>query len=81
MKLTPHLIDKINIALKNKGMNKSQLAAKIGYHRSHVSKILKGQVDDLNDDLVDLLNDALDMDLNPLRLDQVKLSPAATATG
>lgn len=77
MKLTQHLISKIQIALKAKGMNQSQLAEKIGYHRSHVSKILKGEVEHLSDELVDLLNDALGLDLNPVNFQQVSVSPAA----
>ena len=77
MKLTPHLINKIQIALDTQGMNQSQLASKIGYHRSHVSKMLKGEIENLSDDLVDLINDALKIDLNPINFQQVNVSPSA----
>ena len=74
MKITPHLINKIQIALKTKKMNQSQLAEKIGYHRSHISKLLKGEVDRLSDELIDKLNDALSLDLNPVDWQQAAIT-------
>jgi transcriptional regulator with XRE-family HTH domain len=77
VKITTHLINKIQIALKAKKMNQSQLAAKIGYHRSHISKLLKGEVVRLTPDLIDKLNDALTLDLNPMDWQQSAISPTA----
>lgn len=47
-------------------MNQTELAAKLSWHRASVSKLLTGKIDNLSDESVDIINDALAVDLQPL---------------
>jgi transcriptional regulator with XRE-family HTH domain len=65
MKCDAEIITRIQAAMKRKGLNQSQLAKAIGYHRSSISLLLKGKTPNIDDDLIDLLNDALGADVAP----------------
>lgn len=67
MKVTARVIAKIQMALSKKGMNQSALAEKIGWHRSNVSKLLKGGIETIAPEVIDKLNDTLSIDLQPIQ--------------
>lgn len=79
MKVTAPAIAKIQMALSTKGMNQSQLAEKVGWHRGNVSKLLKGGIDTMSDEMVDKFNDALGIDLEPLKTKQGNVSRTVLA--
>lgn len=58
-------------------MNQSQLAKRVGYHRSTISMLLKGKLANIDDDLVDLINDALDANIAPISRDIALVSSTA----
>jgi len=66
MKITRRMIAAIQMALSDQKMTQAALAKKLGYHRSHISKILKGEVDTISPDLIDGINDVLKLDLAPV---------------
>lgn len=79
MKVTAQVIAKIQIGLSTKGMNQTQLADRIGWHRGNVSKLLKGGIDTMTEDTVDKINDALGIDLQPLQFREGTVSQTVLA--
>lgn len=79
MKVTAQAITQIQMALKKLGMNQTQLAEKVGWHRGNMSKLLKGGIDTMNDDVVDKFNDALGIDLEPIKTNQGQVSKTVLA--
>jgi len=77
MKVTAEIITRIQRALSDKGMNQSQLADKMKVHRSTISTLLKGDQETITSKLVDKLNDALDIRLEPLIYEDGEVSPTA----
>lgn len=77
MKITPTIIGQIQTALAAKKMSQSELASRLHYHRSHISKLLKGEIETLTPDLLDGLNDVLDIDLVPVNFREGTVSPLA----
>jgi transcriptional regulator with XRE-family HTH domain len=74
MKVTPEVITKIQRGLTRKGMNQAKLAEKLGWHRASVSKLLKGKTDTLSDESIDIINDVLTVDLQPIAFPEGKVS-------
>jgi len=77
MKVTAEIITRIQRTLSDKGMNQSQLADKMKVHRSTISTLLKGEQETITAKLVDKLNDALDIRLEPLHYEEGVVSPTA----
>lgn len=77
MKITPRMIATIQIALTDKGINQAELSRRVGFHRSHMSNLLKGKVETIEEEKIDLINDVLGTDLAPLVFEQGEVSPLA----
>lgn len=77
MKCDAEIITRIQAAMKRKCLNQSQLAKAVGYHRSTISLLLKGKTPNIDDDLIDLLNDALGADVAPSGKRHEQPSPLA----
>lgn len=55
-------------------MNQTDLAEKLGWHRASVSKLLKGKIENISDETIDIINDVLTVDLQPLTFPEGKAS-------
>ena len=81
MKVTASTKTAISNALSAKEMSGAELARAIGKDRSWVSKLLteRSTIQNIDSDTVDLINDTLDIILNPLVFREGTISPTAHA--
>lgn len=79
MRITTHTIAAIQEERQRRGLNQSQLADLLGLDRSTVSKMLGGQIETMRPEIVDAFNDKLGLELEPPRVNDKAVCPAAVA--
>ena len=77
MVVTKDIIERIQAARKELGLNQSELAKLIGLDRTTVSKLLAGKIDTMRPQIEQVFLDKMGLDLRPLRSPHGDISQAA----
>lgn len=77
MKVTKHTTEKILRAMTAKGMKQTDLADKVGVHRSYISRMLAGDYPTITDELAMKIGDVLEIRLLKLVFEDGAVSDTA----
>lgn len=79
MKVSSQTVTKIINGMTAKGLNRTDLARRIDMSPSWVSKLLNLRIDELKSDLIGKIEDALEVEIQPLIFVGGEVSPTAQA--